>query len=175
MPPSSVQRGRHLVGPGDPGRHRVGVVEPGLLLLEGRDHRQDRLAALQRVRPAGAERAAVAQPLDRERDGLAHVAGAQEVAVQRVREPAVGDRPPGGEERLREHLTAEHAPARLRQAAPGELVRRAGVLLQPQDVEHGGGRVGLDRHGRQRLTRGGTRKVSAGRDVGRRGLSRRTC
>ena len=118
MPLSRSCADRTSSGPGIPVGIGVGVVEAGLVLLEGRDHRQDRLSALQRVRAAGAERTAVPQPLDGERDGFAHVAGAQEVAVQGVRQPGLGHRAARGEERLREHLAAEHPPARLRQAAP---------------------------------------------------------
>ena len=43
--------------------------------------------------------------------GSRDVAGAQEVAVQRVRQPAVGHGRARGEQRLREHLAAEHPPA----------------------------------------------------------------
>ena len=166
-----VVRRADLVRTGDPGRHGVGVVEAGLVLLEGRDHRQDRLATLQSVRAAGAERAAVPEALDGERDGLADVARPQEVPVQGVRQPVGRDRAPGGEQRLREHLTAEHPSARLRQAAPAEQVGGGGVVLEPEDVEHGGGRVGLGRHGPQRLTTTGSPEGSAARDVGRRAQS----
>ena len=109
-----VERRRHVLRCGDPGGHRVGVVDARLLLLEGGDHRQDRRAALQRVGPASREGPAVAEPLDRERDGFGDVTRAQEVAVQRVREPAVGHgapRQPAGPVRAPARRTRDRSAA----------------------------------------------------------------
>ncbi len=68
---------------------------------------EDRLAVLDGDHPAGGEGAAVADPVDGVDDGRAGIPGAQEVRVQRVRGPVLGDRPPGGDERLRGDLAAE--------------------------------------------------------------------
>ena len=63
-------------------RERVLVVEAGVGVLERGAHRQDRLAVLDGVHPAGREGAAVTHALDAERDRLGVVAGAHEVRVQ---------------------------------------------------------------------------------------------
>ena len=66
------------------GRHRVLVLDAALIGLERRRHREDRLAVLDGVHPAGGERAAVAEAfdqVDRRRPGVARP---QEVAVQRM-------------------------------------------------------------------------------------------
>ena len=81
-------------------RHRVLVVHAVVGGLERRAHRQDRLAVLDGVHPAGRERAAVAHPLDAEGDRLGVVAGSHEVGVdasaaggrRRPRSPARCDR-----------------------------------------------------------------------------------
>jgi hypothetical protein len=63
-------------------RHRLLVFEAGLLALERDDHRQDRLAVLDRLHAPRREGAAVAHAVDFVDDRQAHVAGAQEVGVQ---------------------------------------------------------------------------------------------
>jgi len=120
-------------------RHRVLVVQALRGLLEGGDHRQDRLTVLDRRHPAGRERVAVTHRLDGEPDGMAVVPGAHEVGVQRVdparrgpvcRAPATAtgrpDGPPRGDDRLGEHLAAEHAAVRL-PLAPADEDRRGGL------------------------------------------------
>jgi hypothetical protein len=88
-------------------RHALLVVQPVLVHLEGRREVEDRLAVLDGDHPARGEGAAVADPVDRVDDGCAGIAGAQEVRVERVRGPVLGDRAPGGDERLGRDLPAE--------------------------------------------------------------------
>ncbi|CAM5487929.1 hypothetical protein SVIOM74S_05735 [Streptomyces violarus] len=70
---------------------------------------EDRLAVLDGDHPARGEGTAVADPVDGVDDGRAGIAGAQEVRVERVRGPVLGDRAPGGDERLGRDLPAEDA------------------------------------------------------------------
>ena len=127
MPPSSVQRGRHARrGRAMPGRHRVGVLEPGLL-APGTTSIIDRIGS-----PpwSACVRRALNERPSRSRStanviGSRDVAGPQEVAVQRVREPVVA-RPSG-----RRRGAPARAPDRRTRArsgcgrlAPGE---RSGV------------------------------------------------
>src|SRR4051812_19436444 len=46
------------------GGHRILVLDAALISLEGRGHREDRLAVLNRTHPSGRERPTVAQPFD---------------------------------------------------------------------------------------------------------------
>ena len=118
----------------------LGEVAAGLDLLERRGHREDRTVALAGVGAPSAEGAAVAHPLDVELDGRRDVARPQEVPVQRVRQPARLDGAARGEQRLGEHLAAEHPARRQLDRVAGERVRlRAGA--QGQDVEDGTDRV----------------------------------
>ena len=109
-------RGGHVDG------HGRLVLEPGVVVLEARDHRQDRAAVLIGLRAARRERAAVVDAVDRERDRLVDVAGPQEVAVHGVDEPVGLDRAHGREHGLGHDLAAEHAPLRRPQARRGEDV-----------------------------------------------------
>src|SRR6188768_2777798 len=88
-------------------RARLAQVEAGLQV-------EDRPAVLDRDDAAGREALAVADAIDVVEDRHRGVAGAEEVAVQRVDE-AVGfvDRSGGGDERLTGDLAAEHALAVL--------------------------------------------------------------
>ncbi|BFO21735.1 hypothetical protein SHKM778_81230 [Streptomyces sp. KM77-8] len=70
---------------------------------------EDRLAVLDRDHPTGGEGASVADAVDGVDDRGAGVAGAQEVRVQGVGGPVLGDGPPGGDQRLRRDLPAEDA------------------------------------------------------------------
>jgi uncharacterized protein len=89
-------------------RHRLLVFEAGLLALERDDHRQDRLAILDRLHTPRREGAAVAHAVDFIDDRQAHVAGAQKVRVQRMRDTG-GNRAAGGHQGLADDLAAEHA------------------------------------------------------------------
>lgn len=91
------------------GRHGGLVVEALLVPLEGGGQREDRLSVLDGDDAARGEGPAVVHPVDRVDDGRARVAHAQEVRVQGVGEPVLGDRPPGGDQCLRRHLPAEDA------------------------------------------------------------------
>ena len=88
-------------------RHRVLVVEPAVGGLERRAHRQDRLAVLDGVHPAGRERPAVAHPLHAEGDRLGVVAGTHEVGVDAS--AAGGRRRPSTARTVRPHATTPWA------------------------------------------------------------------
>ena len=62
---------------------------------------------------AGGERTPVAIAVDGEDHGVVGSAGPEEVAVQRVREAVVGNGEAGGPQRLRCHLAAVEADARV--------------------------------------------------------------
>jgi len=98
------------------------VVETFVFGLERRDHREDRLAILIGLRAAGGERPAVMDAVDREGDRLLGVARAQEVAVHRVHGPILGHGADRGDQRLREHLPADHPTAGSPLTRPGEDV-----------------------------------------------------
>ncbi len=128
------------------GRHLRLVFDAVVLILEGRDHRQDGHALLIRVYPAGGERAAVPEPLDAEGDRLVGIPRAQEVPVHGVHAAALGNGAAPGNQGLGEHLPAEHA-------VPGLLLRgpHKDVLIRPgtlklaeveQLEERGGGVLG---------------------------------
>ena len=92
---------------GSDDRHRVLVLEPVLIDLERRGHVEDRAFVLPGDDATGAERAAVSRVLHDVLDRHRRVAGAQEVAVQRVGSTLLRDGAAASHERLREHLPTE--------------------------------------------------------------------
>ena len=93
--------------------------------MERGGHGEDRLAVLDRHHAPGREAAAVANAVDLVDDGHRGIAGAQEIGVQRMRQAAV-HRAMGRDQRLADHLAAEHAlPADLRAQARGTDFPRA--------------------------------------------------
>jgi len=91
--------------------------------------------------PPGGEGLPVADPVDLVEDRDGRVAGAQEVAVQRV-DPAFVDRAPGRHERLRGDLAPEDALALLVGLDPAEDVDLDGLEVQEvhqevQGLAHG--------------------------------------
>jgi hypothetical protein len=107
---------------------------PGLVVVERDRHGEDRVPVLDRDDAPGGEALAVADAVDLVDDRYLGVAGQQEIRVQRVRRAAadVRHRPAGGDQRLADHLTAEHAlPADLRRAATEQ------VHLERLEVEKG--------------------------------------
>src|SRR4051794_7878946 len=115
-------------------RRLDGDVGPPALAGERHRHVEDDLAALDRHDPPGRERPAVAVPVHPEDGGPRGVAAAQEVTVQRVRQPAVGHRPPGREQRL-----CPPRPAVERERVGEQQPAAVEVpvdLLQVEDVEH---------------------------------------
>ena len=88
-------------------RHFGLVRETRLAHLKGCREIQDDFVVLHGRHAAGVETLAVAQILHLENNGVVHIAGAQEVAVQGVRLTIRRYRAAGGEQRLRQHLTAE--------------------------------------------------------------------
>ena len=91
--------------------HRDLVGEPLFGALEGGGHVEDRLAALHRDDAAGGEAATLEVAHDAVDDRQRLVAGAHEIGVERVRGPALADRAHRRDQRLRDHLAAEHAAA----------------------------------------------------------------
>ena len=113
-------------------RHLVLVVERAFLLDMKRHHdREDRVAVLDRGDPAGRIALAVAQPLDLVDDRNLRIAGQDEIAMQRMRQPAF-DGAARRHHRLSDHLPAEHPlPARLRAVAAKQ------VHLDRLEIENG--------------------------------------
>jgi hypothetical protein len=126
--------------------HRVLMLESAFRFLERGHHRQDRLAALDRLYTTGAEAAAIADAIDVVDNRLDHVARAQEVGVQGMRGLAVhgtGCR----DQRLADDLSAEHAFAAeiARLSAEQvflELFEVEQVYEVLQDAVHDGRRTG---------------------------------
>ena len=79
------------------------------------------LAVLDRDHAPRGEALAVADAVDVVDDRHLRIAGQQEIGVQRMRRPAL-DGAGGGDQRLADHLAAEHAlPADLRAAAAEQV------------------------------------------------------
>lgn len=91
---------------------------------------EDRLPVLDRDHAPGGEGPAVADAVDGVDDRRAGVAGPQEVRVQGVRVPVLGDRAAGGDQRLRGDLPAEDPGD---DGGPG--VAAEDVPLDPLEVE----------------------------------------
>src|SRR4051794_33474160 len=102
--------------------HFVLMVEGAMLVDMERHHdREDRIAVLDGGNPAGRVALAVAQPLNFVNDRYLRIAGKNEIAVQRVRQPALYGSA-CGHHRLPDHLAAEHPlPARLRAVAAEQV------------------------------------------------------
>ena len=96
---------------------------------------EDRLPVLDGDDAARGEGAAVADPVDGVDDRRARVPGAQEVRVQGVGGPVVGDGASGGDERLGRHLAAEDAGDEGRAGCAAEDVLLD--LLQVEQIEEG--------------------------------------
>jgi len=119
---------REEVGSRDAGRHLVLVFQARGIHLEGGDHREDRYAFLEGLSPSCGEGATVVDPIDREGHPSGRIAGAEEVAVHRMRRAPVVDGAFCGDDRLSEHLAAEDSPEghRLRDAGE-DVLRRPGI------------------------------------------------
>ncbi|MGY4354676.1 hypothetical protein ACVW0J_001169 [Bradyrhizobium sp. i1.7.7] len=102
--------------------HLVLMIERALLVGVERHHdREDRVAVLDRGDAAGRIALAVAQALDLVDDRDLRIARQDEIAMQRMRQPAL-DRAAGRNHRLPDHLAAEHPlPARLRAVAAEQI------------------------------------------------------
>ena len=112
------------------------MMQPFFGALERRRHVEDRLPALHRDHPPRREAAAVEIADHAVDDGKILVAGAHEIGVERVR-ALVGHAALGGLERLRDHLSAEHATDPAGLAFPAVEV---GVdLLDVEQVDELGG------------------------------------
>jgi hypothetical protein len=125
-----VGRAGQRLRPGDAGRHLGLVLDPLVLVLERCDHGQDGHALLVGVHAPRRERAAVPEPLDAEGDRLVGVPRTEEIAVHGVYAAPLGNGPAPGDQRLRQHLAAEHT-------VPGLLLRGAhkNVLVRPGTLE----------------------------------------
>ena len=113
-------------------RHLVLMVERAFLLGVERHHDgEDRVAVLDRGDAPGRIALAVAQPLDLVDDRNLRIAGQDEIAMDRMRQPAL-DGAARRHHRLSDHLPAEHPlPARLRAVAAEQ------VHLERLEIEDG--------------------------------------
>ncbi len=98
-------RARHL-------GHRDGVLGAVLPELERGDHAQQWAVVLEGVHAARGERAAVAEDLDLEANGLGGVTRPEKIAVEGVDVAILVRGVTRGDHALAEHLAAEDAPAR---------------------------------------------------------------
>jgi hypothetical protein len=110
-------------------RHVELMLEARFGHLKRRGHVKDLLAMLDRDDAPAREAAAVAAAIDVIDDGRLGIPGAQEIAVQRVH-GTVFDGLDRGDERLSEHLAAEHALAADVAAQAPEH-----VLLEPFEAQ----------------------------------------
>src|SRR5690606_35617058 len=85
------------------------VLLPLLLAMEGSGHAEDRLAVLDTGDTPGCEALPVAEPIHEVHDGRGHVTREDEVPMKRMRLARFIHGPPGGHERLRQHLSPEDA------------------------------------------------------------------
>jgi hypothetical protein len=93
---------------------------------------KDRAAVLLRYDPTTAETGAVTRPVDGIDNGCRDVTAAQEVSVQRMRQPIV-DGATRRHERLPEHLTTKYLRRPDVTALPAKTVNIQ--LLQPQQFQ----------------------------------------
>src|SRR5205823_14461849 len=113
-------------------RHLLLMVERAFLFRMERHHdREDRVAMLDRGDATGRIALAVAQAFDLVDDRDLRIAGQDEIAMDRMRQPAL-DGAACRHHGLPDHLAAEHPlPARLRAAAPEQ------VHLELFEIENG--------------------------------------
>ena len=134
------------------------MVERAFLLGMKRHHDgEDRVAVLDRSDPAGRIALAVAQPLDLVDDRNLGVAGQDEVAMQRMRQPPF-DGAARRHHGLSDHLAAEHPlPTRLRAAAAKQVHLDRLQIENGNQVNqafgHGSALVNLGHSGMVRRTR----------------------
>ncbi len=120
--------------------HRRLVIEPGLVGVERDQHGEDGMAVLARGDAAGGEALAVADRVDVVDDRHLGVARQDEIGVHGMRRARGVDRAHGGDQRLPDHLAAEHAlPAGLRRAAAEQVhVERLEIENGEQILDGGG-------------------------------------
>ena len=115
------------------------MLEAGLVDLERRFQREDRLAVLDGDDAPRGERAAVANAVDLVDDRHLGVARTHEIAVQRMHVAVGLDRALRGDQRLGDHLPAEHAlPVELGAAAAIEVVLELLEVENGKKLLHGG-------------------------------------
>src|SRR6185312_12721334 len=111
----------------------------GLITVERDQHRKDWMAVLARRDAAGGEALAVTDAVDVINDRNLGIARQQEISMHRVRRPVL-DRAHGGNQRLADHLPAEHAlPADLRRAAAEQVHLERLEVENIEQVGYGGG------------------------------------
>ena len=99
------------------------MVKAWLVDLERGRQREDRISVLDGHHPPRRECAAVADAVHLKDDRHRRIAGAHEIAVQRVHMPRRVHRPLRRNQRLRDHLTAKHPlPAHLWAATTEQIV-----------------------------------------------------
>ncbi len=136
-----ARRGLDVLGLGH-FRHRQLVLAAVLLLLERGGEEQDRLAVLDRGHAPHREAAAVAGAVDHVDDRRLDIAGAQEVAVQRMRRARFCGihRRLCRRQRLAQHLAAEHVlGADITALAAEQVVLQALEREQFDQLGDGGG------------------------------------
>ena len=106
------------------------------------------MAVLARGDAPGGEALAVADAVDVVDDRHLGIARQQEIGVHGMRRPAL-DRAHGGDQRLADHLAAEHAlPADLRAAAAEQVHLERLEIENVEQILDGGGHGGSWRAGR---------------------------
>ncbi len=161
--PGSCVRLRHV-------GHLDLMRQPRLGDVERDRHGEDGAAVLDRLDVARGEALAVADAVDLVDDRHFGIAAEQEIGVQRMRRPRrhVLDGAAGGDQRLADHLAAEHPlPARLRRAAAEQVHLQRLEIENVEDFLNGGGHALSCADTRARLLAYGFRgrvKPGAGRD-----------
>jgi hypothetical protein len=122
--------------------HQGLVLEPRLGRLEGADHAQERLSTLDGLDPARGEALPVPDPVHLVDDGVAHVAGPQEVGVERMRQALLDGAAPR-DQRLADDLPAEdRLPADVARLAPEEVHLQRLQVKQPEQIVERGPHLG---------------------------------
>ena len=127
-------------------RHRVLVFETFLLDLKGSGERENRFAALTRDHASRGEAAPVPDALDLEKDRFARVAAQNEINVERMQRPAL-HRTLRGDQRLRDHLAAEHSFPTVGRGMTDIAVRPEKLEIEERDEVVGGHGADSDLNG----------------------------
>jgi hypothetical protein len=132
MPSRRLPSRERLFGTEDVLRHAALVVEPGILVFERGDHREDRHPVLVDLRAARGEGAAVVDAIDRQGDSPRRVAGAQEVPVHRMGHAIVAGRPVRGDDGLGQHLAPKMRPVGIGWEIPVKM--SSVVRASPEEI-----------------------------------------
>src|ERR1019366_592657 len=120
-------------------RHFCLMLEAWLVGMERRQHGEDRMAVLARGDAPRGEALAIPHAIDVVDDRNLGIARQQEISMHGMRRPAL-DRAHGGDQRLPDHLAAEHTlPADLRAAAAEKVYVQFFEIEKIQQILDGGG------------------------------------